>query len=181
MCIFLQQQKMETGMETALVMTSLSLATFRLIDDSMTCSFVVLHLLACVFFNLLQGHLSCNVLPKHIYRKIQATIIWITSAHIKMSLPGPSPSRFPFSAVEERYTYIIHMFKYNACTYIWRRIWRACIFLYICFGRTLHDKCPCKRLKNTQARRCSTTNEQVMESSINLNVANVNTINLIIH
>ena len=102
----------------------LTLATFRLIDDSMTCSFVVLHLLACVFFNLLQGHLSCNVLPKHIYRKIQATIIWITSAHIKMSLPGPSPSRFPFSAVEERYTYIIHMFKYNACTYIWRRIWR---------------------------------------------------------
>jgi hypothetical protein len=102
----------------------LPLATFRLIDDSMTCSFVVLHLLACVFFNLLQGHLSCNVLPTHIYRKTQATIILITSTHIKMSLPGPSPSWFPLSAIEERYTYIIHMFKYNACTYIWRRIWR---------------------------------------------------------
>ena len=101
----------------------LPLATFRLIDDSMTCSFVVLHLLAYLFFNLL-GHLSCNVLPTHIYRKAQATIIWITSAHIKMSLPEPSPSWFPFSAVEDRYTYIIHMFKYNACTYIWRRIWR---------------------------------------------------------
>jgi hypothetical protein len=57
----------------------------------------------------------------------------------------------------------------------------ACVFLYICVGRTLHDRCPCKRLKNTQVRRCNTTNEQVMESSINLNVANGNTINVIIH
>ena len=57
----------------------------------------------------------------------------------------------------------------------------ACVFLYICVGRTLHDTCPCKRLKNKQAKRCSTTNEQVMESSINLNIANGNTINVIIH
>ena len=56
-----------------------------------------------------------------------------------------------------------------------------CVLLYICIGETLHDKCPCKRLKEQQVRRFSTTNEQLMESSINLNVANGNTINVIIN
>ena len=102
----------------------LPLATFRLIDDSMSCSFVVLNLLTCCSFNLLQGHLSCNVSPIHIYRRTHITIILITSVHIAMSLPEPSPFWFPFSAVEERNTYIIHMSKYNACTYILKRIWR---------------------------------------------------------
>jgi hypothetical protein len=97
----------------------LPLATFRLIDDSMSCSFVVLHLLTCCSFNHLQGHLSCNI-----YRRTYIPIILITSVHIATSLPEPSPFWFPFSAVEERNTYINHISKYNACTYILRRIWR---------------------------------------------------------
>jgi hypothetical protein len=81
--------------------------------------FVVLHRLTCCSFNLLQGHLSCNVPPIHIYRRTDITIIiLITSVHITMSLPTPSPFWFSLSAVEERNTYIIDMFKYNACTYI---------------------------------------------------------------
>ena len=81
--------------------------------------FVVLHRLTCCSFNLLQGHLSCNVPPIHIYRRTDITIIiLITSVHITMSLPKPSPFWFSLSAVEERSTYIIDMFKYNACTYI---------------------------------------------------------------
>lgn len=58
------------------------------------------------------------------------------------------------------------------CTLVINIIMVICVLLYICFGRTLHDKCPCKRLKKQQARRCSTTNEQFMESSINVNVVN---------
>ena len=58
------------------------------------------------------------------------------------------------------------------CTLVINIIMVICVLLYICFGGTLHDKCPCKRLKKQQARRCSTTNNEeimitsAMESSV---------------
>ena len=53
------------------------------------------------------------------------------------------------------------------CTLVINIIMVMSVLLYICIGGTLHDKCPCKRLKEQQVRRCSTTNnDEIMIISV---------------
>lgn len=58
------------------------------------------------------------------------------------------------------------------CTLVINMIIVICLLPYIYFRTRLHDKCHCKRLMKQQARRCSTTNEQLMESSVKVKVGN---------
>ena len=53
------------------------------------------------------------------------------------------------------------------CTLVINIIMVMFVLLYICIGGTLHDKCPCKRLKEQQVRRFSTTNnDEIMIISV---------------